>query len=74
MLKIKKERMNDLVNFRFVKNETFDYYTYYFGFCDTLFVNCNTCSLFLSNECSDIPNVVYDLIKSDMVEKVVEDE
>lgn len=74
MLKIKADRMKDLEKFRFVKNEIIDCYTYDFGFCDTLFIRCDTCDLFLSNECSSIPNIVYDLIKADMVEKVVEDE
>ena len=74
MLKIKDNvDLKELEKFKFVINEDATAYIYDFGFYETLFINCNNHNLFLSNACSNIPNVVYNLIQAGLVEKVVED-
>ncbi len=74
MLKIKDEvDLKELERFGFRENEDKTYYAYQFD-TNVLFVNCDNRYIWLSNECSIIPNIIYDFMELGLVEKVVEDE
>lgn len=87
MLKIKADKMNDLEKFGFIENDNYPNYVkdlvYNPSYSDTLTVDKNTriiertiCTISTgAKTCKRVAkSVIEDLIKADMVEKVVEDE
>lgn len=89
MLKVKEDKMKDLEKFGFVENEYYPNYVKdliyipSYCYCDTLTVDKNTRIIERTiysastgaKTCKRVAtSVIQDLIKADMVEKVVEDE
>ena len=76
MLKIKANKMNDLKKFGFVERELSGWcYTKDYGISTTCFIDKYSREIWFScNGVISRLDILYDLIKADMVEKVVEDE
>lgn len=76
MLKIKEDKMKDLEKFGFVERELRGWcYTKDCDISTTCFIDKNNREIWFGcNGIINKLNILYDLIKADMVEKVVEDE